>query len=200
METSPRRSFLSRALAFIGVALTSAKLVVTEVDAKTNTMTAEPVERWSEHRMAEALGRLSNLLPSDYVMAPRDPMTLAEDIHAKIKHERGEAERLEVSLAGVSVAAHGGTGEPVVAHREDWAWHPAYQDTVDLRRKFDAALALLRERIPAGQQIAIHPCGCVVIGDLPRGEMLPLKCNAIAHERGVTSIVIGPIKEIRTAT
>lgn len=148
-----RRSFVSRALAFLGIG-SVATLVVTEVDAKANTMTLHPAGR--------------------------------EETDAE------RAERLEVSLAGVSTAASGWNQD--VAKPGDWAWHPAYQDTLDLRRKFDAALRMLRERIPPGQQIALYPCGCSALGNLPDGEMLPLNCGSEDHSAGCATIVFGERK------
>ena len=52
-------------------------------------------------------------------------------------------EQLETQLAGVSVAALGGTREPVTAKRGQWGWSVAYQDTLDLRRKYEALEAKL---------------------------------------------------------
>ena len=57
-----------------------------------------------------------------------------------------EVDQLRVQLAGVSVAALGGTSEPVIAKEGDYGWSVAYQDTLDLRRKFDQAREAL-ERI-----------------------------------------------------
>ena len=92
----------------------------------------------------------------------------------KLIGRANEAERLEVALAGVSMAASGGTSEAVVAKKADWAWHPAYQDTLNLRRKFDAATRLLSEKMTEGNQIMLYPCGCSSLGDLP-------SCRAEKH-------------------
>lgn len=66
---------------------------------------------------------------------------------------KAEAEQLRVQQAGVSVAALGGTKEPVAARRGDYGWSVAYQDTLDLRLKYeqaeverDAALEQLQQR------------------------------------------------------
>jgi hypothetical protein len=47
-------------------------------------------------------------------------------------------EQLDVQLAGVSVAALGGTKEP--ATPDQWGWSRAYQDTLDLRIKYEDLL------------------------------------------------------------
>lgn len=111
-------------------------------------------------------------------------------------HPSGEdsAERLEVSLAGVSAAALGAISDGHIANRGDWAWHPAYQDTLELRRKFDTALRMLSDRIPDGQQIMLYPCGCSALGNLPDGEFLPLMdCgNLHCEDGGAASIVMAP--------
>ncbi len=103
---------------------------------------------------------------------------------------RDETERLEVALAGVSAAAHGATGALNTADRDDWAWHPAYQDTLDLRRKFDAALMVIRQRIPEGERIVFWPCGSVGYGQPPEGTKC---CNPQCEpcRTGAASVVSG---------
>jgi hypothetical protein len=113
-------------------------------------------------------------------------------LYARLKRAEDDAERREVSLAGVSAAAHGATDPAQVAQRDAWAWHPAYQDTLDLRRKFEASLRMLQERIPAGQQIMLYPCGCSALANLPPGEFLPFRCGAEDHADGANSIVLNP--------
>jgi hypothetical protein len=81
-------------------------------------------------------------------------------LYQRLERVEGDAERKEVSLAGCSVAALGGTKEENVAKPTDWAWHPAYQDVLDLRRKFDAALRIIRERAYEGSVSVLYPCGC----------------------------------------
>lgn len=47
-----------------------------------------------------------------------------------------EIEKLQVQLAGCSVVALGGTKD--IAKQGDYGWSPAYQDVLDLRRKYNA--------------------------------------------------------------
>lgn len=61
-------------------------------------------------------------------------------LQAKLSASDGEVERLQTQLAGVSVAAFGGTSEPVVAKQGDWGWSVAYQDVLNLRIKYDELL------------------------------------------------------------
>lgn len=54
----------------------------------------------------------------------------------KLVHSLNEQiEQLQVQLAGCSAAALEATREP--AKRGQWGWSPAYQDVLDLRRKYD---------------------------------------------------------------
>lgn len=50
-----------------------------------------------------------------------------------------EVEQLRVQLAGCAVAAQGGTDpeQSQVAKKGDYGWSPAYQDVLELRRKYD---------------------------------------------------------------
>lgn len=132
----------------------------------------------------------SHLLPPP-MRNYQSPMNMAHDLVFGVTAMRDESERREIALAGVSAVAHGATGALNTAHPNDWAWHPAYQDTLDLRRKFEAAMRMLSERIPSGQQIVLYPCGCSALGNPPDGEFLPLKCGTEGHEQGEASIVRG---------
>lgn len=51
-----------------------------------------------------------------------------------------EAEQLRVQLAGVSVAALGGTSEAVRVQKGQYGWSMAYQDTLELRLKYEELL------------------------------------------------------------
>lgn len=51
------------------------------------------------------------------------------------------ASRAEVQLAGCSMAALGAISDP--AKPEDWGWSAAYQDVLELRRKYEALLSRL---------------------------------------------------------
>lgn len=55
-----------------------------------------------------------------------------------------EVEQLQVQLAGVGVAALGGTREWMRAKPYSYGWSPAYQDTLELRLKYDKVVEALR--------------------------------------------------------
>lgn len=52
-------------------------------------------------------------------------------------NETKKIEQLTVQLAGCSVAALGGKD---IAKKGDYGWSVAYQDILDLRKKYDALL------------------------------------------------------------
>lgn len=59
----------------------------------------------------------------------------------------GEAEQLQVQLAGCGVAALGGTSDPVIAKRGDYGWSQSYQDVLELRRKYEVLLRASRRAL-----------------------------------------------------
>jgi GrpB-like predicted nucleotidyltransferase (UPF0157 family) len=56
---------------------------------------------------------------------------------------REEVEQLRVQLAGCGVAALGGTAKrTAVVEKGDYGWSPAYQDVLELRRKYEDAAGI----------------------------------------------------------
>lgn len=70
---------------------------------------------------------------------------------------RARVEQMDVQLAGVSVAALGGTDPETTAKRGQWGWSVAYQDVLDLRRQHDEFRELLVEIAKAWSR-----CDCAV--------------------------------------
>ncbi len=58
-----------------------------------------------------------------------------------------EVEQMQVQMAGISVAAFGGTKEP--AKQGDYGWSVPYQDVLDLRIRFDTLETDLRQAVEA---------------------------------------------------
>jgi len=56
-----------------------------------------------------------------------------------INKQHKEIEQLRVQLAGCAVAAAGGTDpkQSQVAEEGDYGWSPAYQEVLELRKKYD---------------------------------------------------------------
>ena len=63
----------------------------------------------------------------------------------EIKRLKQEVEQLTVQLAGCGVAALGGTDDP--AEKGAYGWSVAYQDILELRRKYDN-LTTLKQSLP----------------------------------------------------
>jgi len=125
-------------------------------------------------------------------------------LYQRLQRAEGDAERREVSLAGCSVAAMGGTKEDTICHRDQWAWHPAYQDVLDLRRKFEAAMRLIADWSPSEHMVALYPCGCsasgpvIQTGLLETHDGLPRYCSEHDSEKkmeGACSIVVTPARQ-----
>ena len=177
-----RRSFFTRLLAAIGFASTTGALTVTEVDAQAKTGPG-PTEKQPLYLVDSAQVDLKVLAQNTVgrgIFIPYIPpidshfpaiMKVRETEREEVMQlsadgdRAAEAERLEVALAGVSTAAAGWNQNP--ANPGDWAWHPAYQDTLDLRRKFEASVKLISDTMPVTKMAMIYPCGCSATGHAP---------------------------------
>ena len=94
--------------------------------------------RFAKHRNYNKVGKkfASWILPKSAV---------GEFGHSLMKHagqtkEQKEIEQLHVQLAGVGVAALGGTKPSMTVKKFGYGWSPAYQDTLNLRKKYDKLL------------------------------------------------------------
>ena len=72
-----------------------------------------------------------------------------------------EADQLRVQLAGVSVAALGGTSPAVVVKRGQYGWSVAYQDVLGLRRQYDDFRNLVVDLAKAWSQCKCEGTLCV---------------------------------------
>ena len=70
-----------------------------------------------------------------------DMKAYADALEIKLEAQQEAVEQLQVQLAGCSVAALGGTNNPV--KEGDYGWSPAYQDCLDMRLKLDAQQAVI---------------------------------------------------------
>lgn len=108
-------------------------------------------------------------------------------LYQRIGRAEGDAERKEMSLAGCSMAAMGATNPEHVCAPDQWAWHPAYHDVLDLRRKFDASLHILEQYLPIGRLIVLYPCGCSFSDDVEHGKEIPVCCAEHDPEKNLSS-------------
>lgn len=118
------------------------------------------------------------------VVAKASPKAPAEDefpaserfklLYQRLHRAEDDAERRNVSLAGCSAAAGGATSKENECAEDQWAWHPAYRDVLQLRRKFDTAVRLISHRIQADSVIVLYPCGCWAYGG---GHEIPSYCS-----------------------
>lgn len=176
-----RRSFFTKMLTGVGAAsaIAQASPAQTADSIQPAAASGLPIYMVDETRVDHQTIYSSALLPpGTYIFYYPSPNDHFPPIMKVADHN--EAERLEVSLAGVSTAAHGGTSPEVVAKPTDWAWHPAYQDTLDLRRKYDAATNLIANQTTKGFQCVLYPCGCSASGWVildSQQTTIPLYCS-----------------------
>ena len=80
----------------------------------------------------------------------------AHDDGKEAERQGEELEQMRVQMAGVSVAAMGGTNDP--AKRGEYGWSVAYQDTLELRLKYNILLGRQAEFKTAVRELldAIH--------------------------------------------
>jgi hypothetical protein len=80
-----------------------------------------------------------------------------ERLFARAEAAEREAEQLLVQLAGCSTAAMGATAPEHRAEKGAYGWSPAYQDTLELRLKYDA----LHARV-AALEAALRPFAAMI--------------------------------------
>jgi len=94
-------------------------------------------------REARAVMHVTPVNP-DYIKITR-LLAHADEADKVIERLRGRVERLDVQLAGCGVAAYGGTGDRVIAKRDEYGWSDSYQATLDLRIKYDSATKAIEQ-------------------------------------------------------
>lgn len=81
------------------------------------------------------------IYPQEVGQMARELLTLrsrdaGDDLHQHLREKDAEIERLRVQLSGCLTAAEGHFPDPPVC-KGDYAWTPAYQKTLNLRRERD---------------------------------------------------------------
>ena len=123
------------------------------LDARMESATGKALDAYLERACDLALARVCDFAPSDHfdrLIAERDAAT-------------ARAEQLTVQLAGCGVAALGGTSPAVTAKKGDYGWSCSYQDTLDLRRRYEAQAATIERLTALTKGLQPEPCdwpGC----------------------------------------
>lgn len=106
------------------------------------------------------------------------------------REDAAEVEQLRVQLAGVLVAAGGGTSENVIAHKGQYGWSPAYQETLDLRTKYDTLVErigrdelddTITDQVAAFHQAFDYPVRFKPVEHFPESE-LRLRLSLVVEE------------------